>query len=193
MAGSNRKRTPEYVAWLSMRQRCSDPKHRNYPLYGGRGIAVCARWQESFNAFLSDMGEKPSPQHSIDRLDNDCGYGPNNCRWATRREQNANRRNNRLFSVGGVTRTVTDWSRASGVPARTLFNRVGAGVAESRILDPKTTHAVHYIEHDGRRFWCGELMKLSGIGWTSMVRRMGKFRRGLISFDALIGPRHSCR
>jgi hypothetical protein len=84
--------TSEYVAWRGMRQRCRDPKVRSYPHYGGRGIKVCDRWENSFEAFLEDMGHKPGPEFSIERVNNDGDYEPANCKWATRSEQRRNRR-----------------------------------------------------------------------------------------------------
>jgi hypothetical protein len=84
--------TPEYRAWRSMRQRCGSPTHDAYANYGGRGIFVCDRWEASFEAFLADMGRRPSPSHSLDREDNDGPYSPGNCRWATQSQQNGNRR-----------------------------------------------------------------------------------------------------
>lgn len=91
--GDNRagKRTPEYRCWSHIKSRCYNPKVERYPHYGGRGITVCQRWLQSFENFLSDMGRRPSKHHSIDRIDNDGNYEPNNCRWATASEQQQNK------------------------------------------------------------------------------------------------------
>ena len=86
------KKTPEQVAWTNMRQRCANKNAKSYSRYGGRGIKVCEAWQGSFKAFLRDMGKKPTPNHSVDRIDNSGDYEPSNCRWATHQEQNLNQR-----------------------------------------------------------------------------------------------------
>jgi hypothetical protein len=87
-----RKYRPEYSVWLSMKKRCSNARAHDYSRYGGRGIVVCERWRDSFDAFYADMGQRPSPKHSIDRINNDGNYEPGNCRWATAYEQAANSR-----------------------------------------------------------------------------------------------------
>lgn len=90
--GETRIRTSEYRTWDAMRARCGNPNNNRYRIYGARGITVCARWINSFENFLADMGPKPTPKHSIDRIDPDGNYEPTNCRWATAKEQAANTR-----------------------------------------------------------------------------------------------------
>jgi hypothetical protein len=99
--------TPTYQSWQAMKQRCNQPAHKHYSNYGGRGIKVCARWNQYAN-FLEDMGERPA-NHSLDRLDNSVGYSPVNCRWATRTEQNRNNSQNRNITFDGQTKCLSEW------------------------------------------------------------------------------------
>lgn len=102
--------TPEYAIWNSMRKRCRDPNDMAYMNYGGRGITVCKEWMEDFMQFYSDMGPRPDSRYSIDRIDNDEGYSPSNCRWATRSQQNRNTRAVRKIARGDgvIFDTLTD-------------------------------------------------------------------------------------
>ncbi len=110
-----------------MHNRCSNPANPKFHNYGGRGIAVCDRWRD-FQAFYDDMGDMPSPEHTIERIDNDGPYAPNNCRWATRIEQGANMRTNHLITHNGQTLTLTEWARKTRVPLNRLRTRLERGV-----------------------------------------------------------------
>ena len=94
-----KRRSAEYHAWVNLRRRCLNERDTSFPLYGGRGITVCPQWQSDFDQFLVDVGPKPSSKHSLDRIDNDGNYEPTNCRWATKKEQIANRRPNYITAV----------------------------------------------------------------------------------------------
>lgn len=114
--------TSTHRIWIQMRDRCRRQEHPAYARYGGRGITVCERWQ-SFENFLADMGERPAG-HSLDRIDNDKGYSPENCRWATRTEQNRNKTGTRLLTFMNKTMTVTEWESETGIPRGTIYVRV---------------------------------------------------------------------
>lgn len=118
--------TQEYSAWTNMRNRCNNPNDDRFADYGGRGITVCERWND-FDKFLADMGQKPSDDHQLDRKDNDRGYSPDNCRWATRKQQQRNMRSNRLVSYSGETRSVTEWAERLEINAITLWARLNRG------------------------------------------------------------------
>lgn len=91
--------TPEYRVWVSIKQRCYNPNYRYYKDYGGRGIRVCDRWLYSFVAFFKDMGKRPGPKYTIERVDNDGNYELGNCKWVTRKEQQNNTRKNVQFKA----------------------------------------------------------------------------------------------
>lgn len=116
--------TSEYRSWQKMKERCYNPTSNRYANYGGRGIKVCDRWRESFTAFLSDMGNKPTPGHSIDRLDVNGHYQLNNCRWANSTEQANNTRSTKFLTYGNKTMSVSDWARKMSMKPFTLHQRI---------------------------------------------------------------------
>lgn len=115
--------TRTYKVWSHMKQRCYDPKNKSFPDYGARGITVCERWKDSFEAFLADMGEAPDGLF-IDRIDNNKGYSPENCRWVTRQVNNANRRNTLRVTYCGNMLTVPELSELTGIDYFALRHQI---------------------------------------------------------------------
>jgi hypothetical protein len=126
--------TPEYSSWVAMKRRCSDPQELNFERYGGCGIKVCERWQESFENFYADMGPKPSPQHSIDRIDNEGNYEPSNCRWATRSQQMRNKRKNHMVTYEGEQMTLVEACERTGISYGVVRTRLYRGWSLERAL-----------------------------------------------------------
>lgn len=133
-------RTKEYRTWAMLIQRCTNPNNPRFADYGGRGIGVCEAWRISFPTFLRDMGAAPSPQHQLDRRNNDLGYGPDNCRWATRSEQARNARRTRLATLNGVTKPVCEWADEVGLDPRHVRQRLDWGWPIEKALDPRKFH-----------------------------------------------------
>lgn len=133
---TKRTMTPEYKTWLGMKSRCTNPRYPDFFRYGGRGIFICDRWigPDGFLNFRNDMGLKPSPLHSIDRINNDGPYSPENCRWATSPEQCRNRRSNRHLTFNGETKLLSDWAKTSGISMKRLHARLKRGWSIERAL-----------------------------------------------------------
>ncbi len=129
------RRPPEYTAWANMIARCNNEKHEKYPHYGGRGIKVATRWLDSFETFLADVGDRPNVRYSIDRINVNGNYEPGNVRWATKHQQMRNRRDNRLITFGGQTKTLKDWATEIGIDESTLRYRLSHWTLE-RALNP---------------------------------------------------------
>ena len=134
--------TPEYRTWEAMITRCHNPEVNSYANYGGRGIVVCPQWRESFEQFVLDMGARPAGC-SIERIDNNGPYTPENCRWATRTEQANNRRNTRWITVNGETRTLSEWARITGLAWHTIYNRLVSGWSEDAAINTPIGHLRH--------------------------------------------------
>lgn len=111
--------------WVQMRARCENEANHAYQDYGGRGIRVCSEWSD-FAIFAMDMGPRPKGL-SLERLDNDKGYSPDNCVWGTKKQQANNRRSNRTLTFDGITRTLSGWSDITGISQRTLWQRLDSG------------------------------------------------------------------
>lgn len=124
--------SPTYRSWQHMRTRCLNPKDKNFPRYGGRGITVCAQWGD-FKNFLADMGERPKGC-SLDRKDANGNYEPGNCRWATEIQQQNNRTNSYLITLHGVSLSLTQWARKTGIARETIRGRIVSGWPVIRAL-----------------------------------------------------------
>lgn len=127
---------PLYKLWNGMKRRCSNERARQYCDYGGRGITVCDRWQKSFQDFVTDMGPRPQGW-TIERVDNNAGYSPENCRWATRAEQLLNKRNNIRVTVEGREYLAHTLAKRCGLDPRTIAKRAARGLSLAAVLDPK--------------------------------------------------------
>jgi hypothetical protein len=123
---TNHTKLPEYWIWNTMWQRCEDKKATGYINYGARGITVCREWS-SFEEFLKDMGPRPSSKHMLDRINNELGYSKQNCRWATRMEQQNNRRNNIWMDFRGKKQTLAQWALELGIADSTIRKRLDCG------------------------------------------------------------------
>lgn len=130
----NGKAATEYNIWAGIKTRCSNENDQHWYLYGGRGIIVCDRWLNSFDNFLADMGPKPEGM-SIDRIDNDGPYSPENCRWATCKEQGRNKRTNVTITANGRTQCVAAWAEQLAVPLSTIHNRLLRGWSDEDTIN----------------------------------------------------------
>lgn len=153
---SKRKHRLHYMwrTWSKMIERCRARKGtkngRFYEYYASRGIRVCMRWdsrytRKAFQNFLGDMGMRPKGL-TLERINNDRGYMPSNCRWATKLEQGANKRNNRRITINGTSRTASEWARASGLSVAVIYERLKRGT-------PHTREAMLRPSRDRRRSW----------------------------------------
>ena len=166
-------KTPEHRSYGAMIQRCENVNHHAYPMYGGRGIKVCKAWRESFETFYKDMGPRPSMEYTLDRYPNkDGNYEPSNCRWATKDEQNFNRRDNTSLTIDGVTLTITEWARKHGLDYNVVSKRIKDGWDIQKALnEPKRVKkpnsnkvSKELAEHHG--FTRSVVQKRIDAGWN---------------------------
>lgn len=167
----------EYLAWGSMHTRCRNPKCAMYPNYGGRGIRVCERWRH-FKYFLEDMGVKPTLKHSLDRIDVNGNYEPENCRWATSKEQALNRTTSHIIEINGIRKTLTEWCHDYGVGYTTVLHRIKCGWDEERaVASPVATPCRMgplFITWQGLTLTAAEWSRKTGIQATTIRARHRK-------------------
>lgn len=161
----------ESNTWRGMIRRCTNKACKSYVNYGGRGIKVCDEWLNSFECFLKDMGPRPSPRHSIDRIDNAGNYEPANCRWATKKVQANNCRKNHLIRYKDETLTLAQASDKYGIPRATLINRInllGWDVTDA-IEKP---HFSRLYDYNGQLLRLPEIAKITGIKYATLYARI---------------------
>lgn len=180
--------TPEYRAWQGMRRRCHDPKDKNYPEYGAKGVTVALEWQTSFLAFFQEIGLRPTPKHSVDRINGMKGYEPGNVRWATAEEQAANRRYCHHLDLNGETLTIQQAARKAGIHPMTLRNRLlKQGVPLSRAMTPEKLpyrSDSKHLTHNGVTRSVPEWAKELGI----RVRTLRERLRRQMPLEAALTP-----
>ena len=135
-------KTPEYWVWIGAKRRCSESGHKAFRSYGSRGIQMCDEWRNDFAAFYAHMGPRPSVRHSLDRIDNERGYEPGNCRWADMSTQARNTRRNHWIAIDGERRLLTDWAESSGVNHSTIIHRLKSGWNPKEAVFTKTRYSM---------------------------------------------------
>lgn len=201
---------PLYRTWVGMIQRCTNENSKAWKYYGGRGVTMCSAWHESFDAFLADMGDKPSAKHSIDRIDNDRGYWCGkckecvrlgrgaNCRWATAKEQANNQRiasDSVLLTFNGETLTCSQWARRVGVSRQRIQQKIAAGYPIERILAPKQEQNARRFSFLGVSLTLGQWSKRLGIPYGLLQSRAQRGLTGerLFSLSKLEAVCRTCR
>lgn len=162
MAWNNVQRKRTYQCWQDMKQRCLNPRNHNFPRYGARGIAVCARWLASFANFVEDMGEKPDGL-TLDRIDNDGNYEPGNCRWAGIAEQRINRADIHTLTLNGETKPLRYWAKDFGLSEATLLLRVRKlGSLEAAVASPINPVKQRAGQRGGQARWGAAIAAAAG-------------------------------
>lgn len=187
--------TPEYRAWANMKSRCYRPSYRNFSDYGGRGIGVCDSWRDSFENFFSDMGQRPSPRHSLDRYpDKNGNYEPGNCRWATWHQQATNTRRNRDFTFNDETLTVGAWAVRYGVDRGVLRHRLQSGWDfESAVTTPTENQTGRLYTYSGKAQSISAWAKEYGLSRAVLKHRLQRSKWPIEKALTMpITPRSGC-
>lgn len=184
--------SPTYVSYQNMIARCHRENHPKFPSYGGKGIFVCDKWRESFSNFLDDMGERPTDT-TIDRIDSSKGYDPENCRWATATQQQANISSNVNIEFKGKKQNISAWARELGIDPSTLARRIRVGWSVERALKVKpklgnreNTNGQRLIEFDGRTECLSSWARQYNMSLSLLRLRL---KKGMSIEDALTTPK----
>lgn len=169
--------TLEYHIWNSMKDRCFNSKSKSYPRYGGRGITVCERWRDSFTTFYADMGAKPGPGYSIERKDNDGDYEPNNCYWATPKEQNANKSTNVKVEHNGRLMIRKEYAKELGISAVTLSTRMNRGGMSLEDAANMVPYHARLYEHSGESLTLRQWAEKLGVNYFRLYNVVVRMKR----------------
>jgi hypothetical protein len=178
------RRGPTYTVWQLMKRRCLNPKVAHFVRYGGRGIRDCARWRDSFENFLADMGERPDGA-TLDRKNNDGNYTPSNCRWVARKANSRNRSDSRLLTLNGQTKTLAEWVEVTGHSLATLQGRVRMGWTDKQVLTtpPRARESNHVLTIGGVSKPLSDWCKDRDISPRTVRHRLSK--QGMTPAEAL--------
>lgn len=167
-------KSDEYRIYQGVKTRCYDKNHASYKDYGARGIDICKRWlgESGFENFFADMGKRPSSEYSIERKCNDTGYSKENCKWATRYEQNRNNRRNNNIEFNGIIKCITDWSEHIGITQSALQDRLNRMPVEIALSMPANPDRKKYVKANGKSLTLNEWAKELGISKSQVQRRL---------------------
>lgn len=177
-----------YSIWCNMKDRCNNPKNSHYYRYGGRGIAVCSEWINDFSSFESwALSHGYSDELSIDRINNDLGYYPDNCRWVTNKKQQNNKSTNHLITYQGKTMNVTEWAEETGIPAKTLYDRLSYNWTLDAVFSkPVKQCNLDYYDYEGSSHTLSEWAQLKNISYDVLYHRI--LKQGMSIEEALTKP-----
>lgn len=180
------KQTQLYQIWSQIKQRCLNPNYRKYENYGGRGIDMDPRWAESFLAFQEDVGKRPNRRYSIERIDNDKGYWPDNVRWATLKEQNRNKRSNLVVVYQGEQMPLAELAEQTGRSPKRLRERIMSGMSAEEAVGRPIEKRRRMFTLDGESYSLVDWSQITGVNYQTLRSRIYTKKWSLR--DALLTP-----
>lgn len=178
--------SPEFWVWNAAKRRCHSPNDKSYKNYGARGIKMCKRWRDDFGAFIEDMGRRPGPEFTLERVNNDLGYEKSNCAWKTRIAQANNTRRNKLLHAFGKTQTIAQWSREVGIAQGAIATRLELGwTVEQALTEASRRRPAALLEAFNEKLTYLQWAKRSGLSHQLIQYRV---RAGWKPEDAIATP-----